>query len=104
MPPRAVRGESRFGPDAVDADVDAPVRQAGTRDASDEAVLGGYSVTVEQLVESGFFRRVGFVDGGGDLDPDAQVARQGNPGTRAVEASGSAWRSCSDDVPESSET
>ncbi len=71
VPPRTVRGESRFRPDAVDADVDAPVRQAGTRDASDEAVLSGYFVTVEQLVESGFFRRVGFVEGGGDLDPEA---------------------------------
>jgi hypothetical protein len=104
VPPRPVGRQRGLRPQALGRELDAPVGEAGARDAPHEAILLGDAVGVEQPVQPGLLGAVGLVDRGRDADGEAELAQQRDARARPVEAPAPRWASCSRGVPESSDT
>ena len=90
VPPRPVGRQRGLRPQALGRELDAPVGEAGARDAPHEAILLGDAVGVEQPVQPGLLGAVGLVDRGRDADGEAELAQQRDSRARPVEAARSA--------------
>ena len=73
------------GQSVFDRQRDAVGGEAAARDPADEPVRGRHPVAIEQGVQAGLLGASACVDGGRDLDVEAEFAQQRDPGASAIE-------------------